>query len=109
MQRSGATYTPLGAVSVTTATAGAVTTTAAYVLVSHGPNRHYGYTEELGTLIPAIGGSTVEDDNDNTDSTYIQDVFTMAPGAAYFDDIVRWRSKPIVVQMCGDGACGNPA
>ncbi len=109
MNRSGTTYTPLGTVIVTTAAAAPITSTAAYVLVSHGPNRHYGYLETTGTLIPAVGGSTVEDDNQTTDNTYFQDDFKMDPGATYFDDIVRWRSKQFIVQLCGAGACGNPS
>jgi prepilin-type N-terminal cleavage/methylation domain-containing protein len=111
MNRSGTTYTPLGTVDINTAAGAVITTAAAYVLVSHGPNRHYGYGEDTGTIITApAGGSTVEDDNQATaDDDYIQDDFSMAPGATYFDDIVRWRSKPIIVQLCGDGACGNPA
>jgi prepilin-type N-terminal cleavage/methylation domain-containing protein len=109
MERSGTTYTPLGGLTVTTAAAGAVTTAAAYVLVSYGPNRQGGFGETTGTVIPADGISTVEPANSDANTTYIQDDYIGAAGAGFFDDIVRWRSKPIIVQMCGDGACGNPA
>jgi prepilin-type N-terminal cleavage/methylation domain-containing protein len=112
MERSGTTYTPLGELIVTRASGAGITTTAAYVLVSHGPNRHFGYHEDdtVGTQISgASGTSTVEDLNGDGNSTYIQDDFDSALDAGYFDDIVRWRSKPIIVQMCGDGACGNPS
>jgi len=109
MERSGTTYTPLGTVDVQTAAAATVTSAAAYVLVSYGPNRQGGYGETTGTQIPADGISTVEPENADADDLYYQDDSTLVSGTTYFDDIVRWRSKPIIVQMCGDGACGNPA
>ncbi|MGE4062450.1 MAG: type II secretion system protein [Rhodospirillaceae bacterium] len=110
MTRSGTTYTPLGTITVNTAAGAAVTTAAAYVLVSHGLNRHFGYLEDTGTQVSgAVGTSTIEDLNEPLDSTYVQDNYRPAPDANYFDDIVRWRSKPIIVQMCGEGACGNPS
>lgn len=110
MERSGTTYTPLGTLDVNSAAGTVVTPDAAYVLVSHGPNRHFGYLETTGAQISgAAGSSTVEDENEPINSVYVQDDFDSAPDAGYFDDIVRWRSKPIIVQMCGDGACGNPA
>ena len=109
MERSGTTYTPLGTVVVQTAAAAAVTSAAAYVLVSYGPNRQGGFGEVTGTQIAADGVSTVEPENTDADNTYVQDQYTSAAGTGYFDDIVRWRSKPVIVQSCGAGACGNPS
>ncbi len=68
-------------------------TGAAYVLISHGPNRYGGYTSN-GTLITG-GPSSVERQNDN--NLLIKD---NTPGQGYyqgmpipdFDDVVVWRT-----------------
>jgi prepilin-type N-terminal cleavage/methylation domain-containing protein len=83
---------------------------AAYVLVSYGPDRAGGYREQTGT--GPIGnpyGSTPEPLNSDGNATFVQDDLNGVKGAAYFDDIVRWRSAAMIVQLCGSGACGNPS
>ena len=34
---------------------------------------------------------------------------TRAAVAGYFDDIVRFKTAPIIIQSCGSNVCGNPA
>ena len=113
MRRTGITYpvanlevdlnaTP---VHITDAAAG---NGAAYVLISHGPNRHGGFRAIDGGAAVAAGTFGALETG-NTDGTpFYQTDFNSSP-AAYFDDIVRWRSAPIMVQLCGATACGNPA
>lgn len=108
MIRSGTSYTPLGAVRVRDAAGGTVTDEAAYVVVSHGANREYGYHEVTGTQFPAVVAAPAEEENGDADDLYVQDDFNDT-AANHFDDLVLWRSKPIIIQRCGGGACGNPA
>jgi len=85
-----------------------VTTAAAYVLISHGIDRSLGWN--------AAGQQNV-DPNSGTDQTansdgepFVQDVPNRNNGTVtYFDDIVRFRTAPIIIQLCGTNACGNPA
>jgi prepilin-type N-terminal cleavage/methylation domain-containing protein len=93
---------------------------AAYVLISHGRSGLYSWAKggkqiktqpsdgyvtkafnETGTAGPAgigfVQGPTVGS-------------WPPGPGtnAVYFDDIVRWRTPAMIIQLCGSGACGNP-
>lgn len=115
MDRNGSDYSPLGTLLVSdlNAPAGsAVTTAAAYVLVSHGPDRAFAYAASTGNLQADPHGSANTDPqgrNAVTSSTnFIQDDIRTVENAAYYDDIVRWRSKPVLIQKCGSGSCGNP-
>jgi prepilin-type N-terminal cleavage/methylation domain-containing protein len=112
MNRDGTNYAPLGGLTVrerdNDAALGVVTTEAAYVLVSHGRNGGYGFNVESGIQRPGDATHTDETENSNADVNYVQGQNIAIEGATYFDDFVTFRSKPILVQMCGDGACGNP-
>lgn len=113
MNRSGTNYAPLGAITVRERdNAGAlvvVTTEAAYVLVSHGPRGGYGFNIETATERTGDATHTDETENNDADTDYVQGQNIAVEGATYFDDEVIFRTKPILVQLCGDGACGNPA
>jgi prepilin-type N-terminal cleavage/methylation domain-containing protein len=93
------------------------TSAAAYVLISHGPDGSYGYTPSNGAQRPDPNSSTLQSCNKSGQSgcahgtNYIQaDPQTTAAGASnYFDDIVRFRTAPVIIQTCGSNACGNPA
>jgi prepilin-type N-terminal cleavage/methylation domain-containing protein len=87
---------------------------AAYVLVSHGPNRSTAFLS-TGFQIGNSAGSAAELANSTINTTgpnaAVQDQpFTPAgAGTNYYDDIVRFRTAPLLIQLCGSNACGNPA
>lgn len=86
------------------------TSAAAYVLVSHGIDRSLAWNS-AGSQNADPNSST--DQTENSDGTpFIQDLPQRNTGAAnvnYFDDIVRFRTAPMIIQLCGANACGNPA
>jgi prepilin-type N-terminal cleavage/methylation domain-containing protein len=102
---------PSGALTVNNYSGRPQTTAAAYVLVSHGIDRFGGYVAGSGNHITSgtYSSSTTQAENKDGDTTFIQDVFYPIGTTTYFDDIVRWRSAPMIVQLCGTNACGNPA
>lgn len=109
MQRVTSTY-PGGTLDVSNNAGTVITLDASYVLISHGPDRSYGRQMTVGgAAIPAAPfASTFEQDN-STGPTYRQsDYSSDKAGTTYFDDIVRWRSAPFVIQQCGANSCGNP-
>jgi prepilin-type N-terminal cleavage/methylation domain-containing protein len=106
-----ATY-PVGVLAVqTTAASGGSTTTstAAYVLISHG-NDHALAFGRAGGAVRTVDphGSAAQTQNSNG-SPFVQDVQYLGTNATYFDDIVRFRTAPMIIQLCGANACGNPA
>ncbi len=122
LQREGSNY-PAGTIEVQNNAGTVVTAAAAYVLISHGPDRLYGYNSGVGTQVPATGSTFVStfetansDDATNggqSDGTpaYRQDVYAADKDGSpsiYFDDLVRWRSAPMIIQQCGANSCGNP-
>lgn len=109
MVRTGSSY-PTGPLQVTNYGGTVITENAAYVLVSHGPNRGGGYLMSTGTLVPSLAyASPTEPGNADGAEPYVQDDPRLdKSGTAYFDDIVRWRSAPMIIQQCGSGSCGNP-
>jgi prepilin-type N-terminal cleavage/methylation domain-containing protein len=90
---------------------------AAYVLISHGKSGYYGWTKS-GTQIPSPNaGLTAKNFNSNGSAGtsgnkgFVQGTPSGVLSnltAIYFDDIVRWRSPAMIIQLCGSGACGNP-
>lgn len=92
-------------------TGGTDPTRAAYALVSYGPDRFDAYLAVTGTRITTgpNSGSTNQIENGDTDRVFVQDDFHAQTGSTYFDDIVRWRTAPMIIQLCGTNACGNPA
>lgn len=109
MQRNGTNYGNPGTLTVRDGGGTTVTTAAAYVLVSHGANGGFGYNAASGAQKTGDATHTNEAENNDADTTYIQDDVTGAEGANFFDDVVVWKSKPVLIQLCGAGACGNPS
>jgi len=102
---------PAGGLTVENYNLVSQTTAAAYVLVSHGPDRFGAYVAQSGSHITtgAYSSSATQTENENGDKTFVQDIYYPLSGSSYFDDIVRWRTAPMIVQLCGTNACGNPA
>lgn len=98
---------PAGTLSVNNTAAVSLTTAAAYVLISHGDDNSLAFATGSGAQTIDPNGSANQLENANADTTFVQDVFFNLAGAAHFDDIVRWRTAPMVVQLCGPGSCGN--
>jgi hypothetical protein len=100
----------------TTAAADSVlTSAAAYVLISHGDDGYGGITP-AGTTVadPSAGANVVQVDNatrtcDDTTNPCHQDDAYDINNDDKFDDVVRWRTAPLIIQQCGGNACGNPA
>lgn len=87
-----------------------ITDVAAYVLIGHGPDRGGGNAIGTGTAtgVPPYS-STAETGNADGNEPFVQDDSRLdKSGTTYFDDIVRWRSAPFVIQQCGANSCGNP-
>lgn len=90
---------------------------AAYVLISHGPDTSGGFASNPGngtrTNNQQATNTVQVENNDGTcdeggNSPCHQGDPIDLNNTTYFDDIVRWKSAPIIVFQCGDGACGNP-
>jgi len=91
-----------------------ISTVAAYVLISHGANRAYGYDSQTGAGPRADPFAAVQEQNNGDGAGFIGEPFIQrdwapATDATHFDDLVRWRSAPMMIQLCGSNACGNPA
>lgn len=109
MQRVTSSY-PAGTLDVSNNAGTVITTDAAYVLISHGPDRAYGRQMTVGgAALPAAPFSSTFEGDNSAGPTYRQsDYSSDKSGTTYFDDIVRWRSAPFVIQQCGANSCGNP-
>lgn len=121
--RSGATY-PTGTFLTVTDVVNSqpVTPTAstadeaAYVLVSHGKSRWYGWTKNGNQFLPTFAVPNKACNNAPASCALAAESFASGgpigpypPSTGpYFDDIVRWRSPPMIIQLCGSGSCGNP-
>jgi prepilin-type N-terminal cleavage/methylation domain-containing protein len=106
MRAPPATY-PAGTLVVNTADGTQITGAAAYVLISHGDDRSGGFGAS-GIAAPDPNGSANQTANTNG-TPFVQDTLNGTSGANHFDDIVRWRTAPMIIQLCGTNACGNPA
>lgn len=88
---------------------------AAYVLVSHGKSRWYGYGKSGSSFTATIGGTYKACNSTPASCSLAANSFASGgPVGAYppssnkyFDDIVRWRSPAMIIQLCGSGSCGN--
>jgi prepilin-type N-terminal cleavage/methylation domain-containing protein len=91
---------------------------AAYVLISHGTSGWDGWNKAGNQITPpgGIAAATIKAfNNDGSASASPNRGFVQGPPqgstsmpGTYFDDIVRWRSASMIIQLCGSGACGNP-
>ena len=109
MVRSG-TIWPQGDLTVQNTAGNAITPPApdqaAYVLISHGPDHSFGFAAGSGVRAIDANGSADQTLNSNA-SPFVQDRPLDIEGANYFDDILRWRTGALIVQLCGVGECGN--
>ncbi len=90
------------------------TTVASYVLFSQGPDSCLANAASIGTQRADIYATTPcggagQAENLSDDNAFVQDDPVDMTGDTHFDDIVRWRSAPLIIQLCGSNACGNPA
>lgn len=113
-QRTGTIF-PQGCLNVETQATAFTTITAgaAYVLISHGPDTSGGYSENGAARTNAYSpGNTAQEENNAGTCDDVNECHQGDPididGNTYFDDIVRWKTGPVLVFQCGDGACGNP-
>ena len=75
--------------------------------VRFNPTNEFKVTVKTGGVgVPARFTDLIDFDGDET---YAYGDFISVDGATHFDDIVRFKSAPIIVQQCGPGACGNPS
>ncbi len=91
---------------------------AAYVLISHGKSGWYGWNRSGRQIQPPGPGYTIKTYNAAGTAGpagglgFVQGtpIGGWPPNGYgnYFDDIVRWRSPAMIIQLCGSGACGNP-
>jgi len=105
---------PAGTLTVANNSGTNQTTAAAYVLISHGADRSFAFAAANGVTMPDPHGVTTTNQQVNspaagTATTFRQDRPVKAEGASYFDDIVRYRTAPTLIQECGKNACGNPS
>ena len=88
---------------------------AAYVLISHGKSGYCGWTKS-GTYTSCTGMTLKTYNSNGSAGTSGNMGFVQGtqvgvqtnPSTTYFDDLVRWRSPAMLIQLCGSGACGNP-
>ncbi len=129
MERTGGTNYPSGTYltvtdvvskqTVTSTTSGA--DRAAYVLVSHGKSQLYGWSKTGKQVLPDNSlNLTNKQCNNNPAGCALGTGTSFASGGpigpyppqtntpTYFDDLVRWRSPAMMIQLCGTGSCGNP-
>ena len=116
MKRTGSEY-PDGTLVVrdaTPTTTVLINSTAAYVLISHGPDSSNARTAGGVTRTNTNGATNLVQEHNGAGlctaaSPCHQDQPYDASGADKFDDIVRWRPAALIIQFCGTNACGNPA
>jgi len=114
MVRSGSTYPTTASLNVSDAGDAAVlTTAAAYVLISHGRDGFGARTPSGSAIAAAAAGNNVQLRNASKVCNAATPCYQGGPSdivdANKFDDIVRWRTPALIIQQCGDNACGNPA
>jgi prepilin-type N-terminal cleavage/methylation domain-containing protein len=105
---------PYGTLAVNTAAGGAIVPGtagqegAAFVLVSHGPDGQGAWAAQSGIEKTESGSNDDQEDNADDATPFVQSDRIEITGQ-YFDDVVRWRTAPMMIQLCGINACGNPA
>ena len=105
--RSGTTYQE-GSLDVNDIDGLDVTALAAYVLVSYGTDGSLAYAQSGSQR--AATANTAPDQVENTDGDefFIQGITEQSLTGDYYDDILRFKTGPLIIQQCGSGACGNP-
>lgn len=91
-----------------------LTSRAGYILISHGRDGFGARTTNGTAYAAAPAGNTSQLGNAAKACTlagtpcYQGDRIDLN-GNTMFDDIVLWRTPALIIQQCGDNACGNPA
>lgn len=96
------------ALTVQNAAGDTLTDVAAYVLVSFGPDGSDAYNSDGVIQADKNAASVPQNENSNADTTFVMEDPVLVQGATYFDDMVRYRTAPMVIMDCGEGSCGNP-
>ena len=117
MVRTAPAAYPAGTLSVQNNSLKSQTTAAAYVLISHGADRAFAFPKNGGTRYGDGYGTSGNAQGHNSPATtdggdgqnFRQDALSPIPGSTYFDDMVRYRTAPVLIQLCGRNACGNPS
>ena len=108
---------PAGTQVIVNTAAVSQATNGAYVLISYGPDLTYANTATTGAARPPAAytfGATDASGRNNPANhgtatvAFAQGDYVGTPSTAHFDDLVRWRTAPIIIQGCGPNACGNP-
>lgn len=107
MDRMGSGF-PAGSLDVDGTAANDITAAAAYVLLSFGPDGSLARASQSGSTRTDKFNSANQIENADDDDTFVQDEVIDIEDNTYFDDIVRWKSAPMIVFECGSGSCGNP-
>ncbi len=114
MTRTGTSDYPTGTLTIDNldTVASPDSTAAVYVVISSGPDQSLALRAQTGAATANRHGQSGTDGqflNSGSGATLAEGGLNSTDGAAHFDDIVRWRNAPFVVQRCGANACGNPA
>ena len=115
---------PAGTINVCNTTGSCASppiTTAAYVLVSFGVDMTFANMTTTGTSRTPTGGGqygygATDASGRNNPAVHTGVGVAFAQGdyiplnnQTHFDDLVRFRTVPIIIQSCGTNACGNPS
>jgi prepilin-type N-terminal cleavage/methylation domain-containing protein len=100
---------PTGGVTVIDNDA-ATTTTAAYVLISSGPDRASARQAYTGvTTGNTASGVQASNAQDTVFTPFYKGTLNALSGASHFDDLVLFKTPSLLILTCGADACGNPA
>ncbi len=109
---------PVGTQAIVNTSGTSQATNAAYVILSYGPDTTYGNAASTGVargVAQYTFGATDASGRNNpanhvaATTAFAQGDFVGTASTAHFDDLVRWRTAPIIIQGCGTNACGNPS
>lgn len=105
---------PVGALTVYRTDGGPTPeqTQAAYVVLSHGPDRSMGYAATTGSKrgdrYAQAGSGQGQDINAHSPDAFAYGPLNAQDGPDHFDDMVRFTMAPIIITRCGAKTCGNP-
>jgi type II secretory pathway pseudopilin PulG len=115
MVRCSTSSFPAGGVSINDfdVAGGPEITTAAYVLVSSGPDGALALRASTGASTADTygqsGGGGGQDENFDGDAVFASGGANTTAGTAHYDDLTRFATAPTMIALCGSGACGNPS
>ncbi len=104
-------YTSNGSIQINDSTGTAITTTAVYVLISHGKNGNGAWKHDVGSRL-AASADAGEMSNAGNDSGAFDNIFVQKDTTSTFDDIVRYKTKTNILSSANavtDSAICNAA